>query len=647
MTQVQGVLTDASGTPLSGVAVTVLLGGVSNGQFFPATGHATSGLIVKAATVTTDSTGTWTVTLVPNGSITPANTVYQVSQQANSERLWIIVPDSATVQQVEALLVSQPQSLDVTAAQLAINTAASIQPGKPGGVATLDSNSLVPVAQIPNLSGTYAPVARLVNPRAAANVTQGLYARATPTPSGETAGILPLCRDPNQSGVHGTGRLWAYGLTSGMIGYTDDDGTTFTTVSALPAGSAGLSPCQMEITSGVVGGDFAFLLCNSSVANQGGLWRSPAPAASPALTWSIVQANDATNNVANGPGATATHTADGSNYRNQCFAIKPDGSQAALVSYAAGSVAVTWPNRTGNMGAGSDLIYLPGGGMKGAQHGLTATIPGAGVAGASLTGTIQRIYGDFKAELDVCASTTVIGASIAFAGNPAPMDLSGGAWVRICTNPCAANPATVSWTITKFWELARHAHACRYINGILWANLGDYPFPVDYYGEPPITHVGLWAATSSASTSFTQVMGPINIHQGDGINFLPVTVGGQPMIAMETDSLGGNGVMIFPSQDPTTRRVQVPSLRTQLPVITTGRCLAVTAQGNLIWYATGEGGGVGPVDAIMMAAPPFDSPVVLEQLAPGTATDPLNAVVSNGYVWMGNLRIAPDRFLGQ
>ena len=148
MTTVQSTLLDSSGSPVANSPVSVQLGGVSNGRFFSVSGWGPGGEVVAAMTITTNSAGVWTTVLVPNSSITPGNTVYQVSQQVNGEHLWIIVPDSTQTLQAQSLLVSQPQSLDVTAAQLAVNAAASVKPGVAGGIATLDGNAHVPVAQL-------------------------------------------------------------------------------------------------------------------------------------------------------------------------------------------------------------------------------------------------------------------------------------------------------------------------------------------------------------------------------------------------------------------------------------------------------------------------------------------------------------------
>lgn len=143
MTTVQSTLLDSSGSPVANSAVSVQLGGVSNGRFFPVSGWGPGGEVVTSVTVTTNGAGVWTTTLVPNGSITPANTVYQITQQVNGEKLWIIVPDSTQTLQAQALQVSQPQSLDVTAAQLAVTAAASVKPGVAGGIAELNASGQV------------------------------------------------------------------------------------------------------------------------------------------------------------------------------------------------------------------------------------------------------------------------------------------------------------------------------------------------------------------------------------------------------------------------------------------------------------------------------------------------------------------------
>lgn len=485
-----------------------------------------------------------------------------------------------------------------------------------------------------------------VSGRKASQLTQGLYARSTPTPSGETAGVNIIAKDPNISG-----RLWGFGLTSGMIGYTDDDLATFHAIQALPSGAAGLSPCQMEITHGVAGGDFMFVLFSSSTANQGGLWRAPAPGASPtSLTFTCIQANDATNNLANGPGAAATHTGDGSNYRNQCFAIQPDGSHAYLVNYAAGTASATPTTRTdGIMAAGSDILALPTtNAFYGSMHGMTITVSGAGAAGAALSATIMRIFGSGKVQLDKVAQTSVSGATVTFPAVSTAMDVFQGPYIRVCSNPCAADPATVSWSITKQWTLARHAHAVKIIGGVPWVNLGDAPYPNDAYGWPPSTHVGMWAATDATGATWNQKMAATITAPYDGINFHPVTIGGQPMIVMESDAKGSIGPIILPTQANNSSLItQYTGQKVQSPVVATMRCAIPTSEGNLMWYGTGESGAVGPVDGVFIAASPFDIPILLEQLTAGTGGTLLNAVEHGSYVYMGKIRITKEKFPGQ
>lgn len=496
------------------------------------------------------------------------------------------------------------------------------------------------------LANSAALKARAVNQRAASNMTQGLYARTAPTPSGETTGVLIMAKDPNVAG-----RLWGYGLTSAKIGYTDDNLATFNAIQALPAGTTGLAPCQMEITSGVAGGDFMFVLFSSSTANAGGLWRAPAPGATPtSLTFTCIQANDQTNNLANGPGSAATHTADGSNYRNQCFAIQPDGSKAYLVNYAAGTASATPTARTdGIMAAGSDILSLPTtNAFNGSSHGMLITVSGAGAAGGTLTATVMRIFGSAKVQLDKVAQTSVTAATVTFPAVSTALDIYQGPYIRVSSNACAADPSTVTWPVIKQWSLARHAHAVKIIGGVPWVNLGDFPYPNDGYGVPPTTHVGMWAATDATGATWNQKMAGTAYTPYDGINFFPVTVGGQPVIVMESDSKGAVGLLTLPTQtNDSTIPWAYPSLRVQSPVVATMRCLIPTSEGNLMWYGTGESGSIGPVDGIFIAAAPYDTPILLEQVAAGTAFNPLNAIENGPYVYMGKLRIAKEKFIGQ
>ena len=79
-----------------------------------------------------------------------------------------------------------------------------------------------------------------------------------------------MAKDPNQTGVNGTGRLWGVESHFAQICYSDDDGATVTVKSA-PLG-AGLSVQGIYFSN-----NFMWLLLASTANRSGELWRLPKP----------------------------------------------------------------------------------------------------------------------------------------------------------------------------------------------------------------------------------------------------------------------------------------------------------------------------------------------------------------------------------
>lgn len=114
-TTVRSTLLDATGAPVGFSTVLIELGGVTNGVFSLISGWSSSGELVQSArTVSERADGSWSVDLVPNSDIIPANTVYRVTQQADGRRLYITVPDSTGPLNVQDLLTAQPAQPDAT-----------------------------------------------------------------------------------------------------------------------------------------------------------------------------------------------------------------------------------------------------------------------------------------------------------------------------------------------------------------------------------------------------------------------------------------------------------------------------------------------------------------------------------------------------
>jgi len=75
---ISNVITDASGVPLAGVPITITL--VAYGAFRV----SDSSELAPQLTVTTDTTGTWSVALERTSNITPADSFYHVDEQIPS-----------------------------------------------------------------------------------------------------------------------------------------------------------------------------------------------------------------------------------------------------------------------------------------------------------------------------------------------------------------------------------------------------------------------------------------------------------------------------------------------------------------------------------------------------------------------------------
>lgn len=101
---VHNVVTDPSGSPLKGVIVRVAL--VVSATTSRAPGYTTAGDIISTATAITDADGTWSMELVPNSAITPANTFYRVSEIGYPSE--IVVPSTGGPYLVGSILASPP-----------------------------------------------------------------------------------------------------------------------------------------------------------------------------------------------------------------------------------------------------------------------------------------------------------------------------------------------------------------------------------------------------------------------------------------------------------------------------------------------------------------------------------------------------------
>lgn len=117
LTTVQDTAVDPSNNPIGGALVRVTL--VTGTDQLP--GYASAGTIMAPETVVADATGHWTLGLVPNVQITPANTYYQIVVAGKISN--IVVPAGGGPYSVAQILVTPPPTpaaVGITALQVAL-----------------------------------------------------------------------------------------------------------------------------------------------------------------------------------------------------------------------------------------------------------------------------------------------------------------------------------------------------------------------------------------------------------------------------------------------------------------------------------------------------------------------------------------------
>lgn len=124
---VQNTLTNDANQPIVGAQVLITL--VTYAATAP--GYTGTSSVVGAQVATTDSTGTWTAALIPNATITPANTYYRVVE-AGYWQSTIVVPASGGPYQLDAVLATPPPTPaapGITGVQIAASgTVAGVRP---------------------------------------------------------------------------------------------------------------------------------------------------------------------------------------------------------------------------------------------------------------------------------------------------------------------------------------------------------------------------------------------------------------------------------------------------------------------------------------------------------------------------------------
>lgn len=222
-------------------------------------------------------------------------------------------------------------------------------------------------------------------PPLAATVTKRLYARTQPLLGG-TQTFRVIAKDPNQNGVHATGRIWGIGSSFAQLGYSDDDGATWQ--AKCGPFETGLSVQQMRWSN-----NFLWVVIASVASASGSVWRFAVPGANgnPGSIGTDAAANQwaatitAGSNGASLPQATI-NISNGNYFASSGKATVFTASGPQVVSYT-GKTAGTLTGCTGGTGA------MATGGLVLVGHRVEALGGAAlGPAGGSVSGSLNSTY---------------------------------------------------------------------------------------------------------------------------------------------------------------------------------------------------------------------------------------------------------------
>jgi hypothetical protein len=218
--------------------------------------------------------------------------------------------------------------------------------------------------------------------------------------------------------------------------------------------------------------------------------------------------------------------------------------------------------------------------------------------------------------------------------------VTGGPSLYYSANVNVATPSSILWTKRNTWANAKHGHGVAVVGGVPWAMFGDAGF----------SDLGLWRATASNAGTWNKLSLYGEAEGGNtlyGINIIPVTIDGQPVVITDNDTKTGASVLGYNTQG-NIRLPFVPLLRVPMPYHGTVRSLSLTSEGNLMWVQTGEAGAVGALDSIWISKAPFTEPVLLESFPSNNTLSTLGMKVESGnYIFFGTYRITKEKFIGQ
>jgi hypothetical protein len=214
--------------------------------------------------------------------------------------------------------------------------------------------------------------------------------------------------------------------------------------------------------------------------------------------------------------------------------------------------------------------------------------------------------------------------------------VTGGPSLWRSTNNGSSGTFTKQYT----WTNGKHGHSVIICDGVPLVVIGDHGF----------TDAGTWIG-NAAGTAFTRKHQtyPYAIRMIDTViddcrclvGENDTTLGAGPLLSIE--SYGAAAI-------PTTLRPWTVTGSTATIRGTMRQLTQLPNSGGWIYVVTGEGGAVGPVDAIIQMDRRFGRPIVLETFAAsgGILQNELfceGVIESSGAVWFGTYRIVPETYL--
>lgn len=272
---VTNTVTDPEGNPIVNASVSVeLIAGYGT-----APAYTTTSSVLFSDTTTTNASGVWSMALVPNASLTPANTYYRITE-GSLYKSTIVVPSNGGPFNLSQLLVvpGQVSGLAITGEQVANNgTVVAVRPGInfiPGtnmSISAVDNTATASVdvtfngAAGTNFRGAWAP-STVYASRDLVTLGGELLLCNTPHTSGST---FSLANWSNLTGKTGVYNAMLYGAKGDGKSVSDLATTnTSTTVTSATANFTAADVGKSFLADNVAGGGVSLRGTIASVTNS-------------------------------------------------------------------------------------------------------------------------------------------------------------------------------------------------------------------------------------------------------------------------------------------------------------------------------------------------------------------------------------------